>query len=90
MPDRIAGNFSYMLSRDTLKLIITQTASENKNYYDLKHIVRVTNFPSELDELSDDAAKYSLEEGLTGKELICDIQSTEADGTLVCEVFIRD
>lgn len=89
MTDKIAGYVDGILNRNTFDLNVKQYDPKNEAKYKSTERIRMFNLPEQVNKMSDQDAKQALEMGLTGKEVICEVQSKDSDGILVCDVFYR-
>lgn len=89
MTDRIAGYVISVINGNTFVLNLTQHDLKNKEQYQNKERVRIANFPLGLEGLSSEQAKKALELTLVDRTVVCDVQSRDSNGELVCDVFFR-
>ena len=89
MTDTIVGIVDGILNRDTFDLNVKQYDPKNEIKYKSTERVRMFNLPEKIFKIPEEDAKQALKTGLVGKEVVCEVQSKESDGTLVCEVFYK-
>ena len=89
MTDAIAGSVDGILNRNTFDLTVKQIDPNNETQYNSTERIKMQNLPTKMDEMSEEEAKKALTMGLVGKEVVCEVQSKDSDGTLLCEVFYK-
>lgn len=87
MADRIIGDCSSIVDRDTFELKITHIDKENQSNYNETERIQVDNLPDDMDKLAEEEAKNALGLGLNGRSVICHVKSKKDTGTLLCDVF---
>ncbi|GEM_PF-4404232 len=89
MTDTIVGFVDGVLDRNTFDLNVKQIDPKNEATYKSMERIRMENLPEKVNQMPEEDAKQALKTGLVGKEVVCEVQSADSDGTLVCEVFYR-
>ena len=89
MTDTIAGFVDGVLTRNTFDLNVKQYDPKNSEKYHSTERIKMFNLPEKMGQLPEEDAKKALANGLIGREVVCEVQSKESDGTLVCEVFYK-
>jgi hypothetical protein len=89
MTDTIVGFVDGVLSRNTFDLNVKQYDPKNEAKYKSTERIRMFNLPEKVNKMPEEDAKLALKTGLVGKEVVCEVQSADSDGTLVCEVFYK-
>jgi hypothetical protein len=89
MTDIIAGFVDGVLNRNTFDLNVKQIDPKNESTYKRTERIKMDNLPEKVNKMPAEDATQALKTGLVGKEVVCEIQSAESDGTLVCEVFYK-
>ena len=87
MTDKIIGDCSNILSRDTFELRITRMDEDNQSSYQETERIQISNIPDGMKNLSDDEAKKTLGHGLNGRSVICHVKSKNDSGTLLCDIY---
>lgn len=89
MADILKGLVLNVIDSDTIEIMVTQLISGNKYEYGDRERVRITNITDkDLQPLTGERSRETLEQIVKGKEVRCFVQSMDTFGRIMAEVRV--